>query len=170
MLAAGVIEEGDGAWGFPVVHVKKKDGEVRFCVDDSALNKITRKDVYPLPRIDETLEALDEIVVYTRGGIEQHVLELACVLERLQAAGLTLKLKQCVLATTSMKYLGHKLSSEGVRLLDHLVTAVREFPKPKDAVEVKSSTRVSMIDGTERPDMTIKRMSPMQQRRKDPNV
>uniref|UniRef100_H3H8U6 Reverse transcriptase domain-containing protein n=1 Tax=Phytophthora ramorum TaxID=164328 RepID=H3H8U6_PHYRM len=58
MLQAGVIEEGNGAWGFPVVLVRKKDGEVRFCVDYRALNKITKKDVYPLPRIDETLEAL----------------------------------------------------------------------------------------------------------------
>eukprot|EP00644_Phytophthora_capsici_P019121 jgi/Phyca11/132843/e_gw1.239.4.1 len=58
MLKAGVIEEGNGAWGFPVVLVRKKDGEVRFCVDYRALNKVTHKDVYPLPRIDETLEAL----------------------------------------------------------------------------------------------------------------
>ncbi|OWZ03688.1 hypothetical protein PHMEG_00024532, partial [Phytophthora megakarya] len=55
---AGVIEEGDGAWGFPVVLVRKIDGEVRFCIDYRALNKATKKDVYPLPRIDETLEAL----------------------------------------------------------------------------------------------------------------
>lgn len=53
MLTAGVIEEGEGAWGFPVVLVRKKDDEVRFCVDYRALNKVTRKDVYPLPRIDE---------------------------------------------------------------------------------------------------------------------
>ncbi|KAE8907350.1 hypothetical protein PF005_g2441 [Phytophthora fragariae] len=58
MLSAGANEEGNGAWGFPVVLVKKKDGEVRFCVDYRALNKITKKDVYPLTRIDETLEAL----------------------------------------------------------------------------------------------------------------
>ncbi|KAE9064232.1 hypothetical protein PF010_g28689 [Phytophthora fragariae] len=65
MLAAGVIKEGDGAWGFPVVLVKKKDGEVRICVDYRALNKVTRKDVYPLPRIDETLEALGGALLFS---------------------------------------------------------------------------------------------------------
>ncbi|GMF18402.1 unnamed protein product [Phytophthora fragariaefolia] len=58
MLRNGVIEEGSGAWGFPVVLVKKKDDSVRFCVDYRALNAVTVKDVYPLPRVDETLEAL----------------------------------------------------------------------------------------------------------------
>jgi hypothetical protein len=65
MLQAGVIEEGNGAWGFPVVLVRKKDGEVRFCVDYRALNKVTKKDVYPLPRIDETLEALGGAKLFT---------------------------------------------------------------------------------------------------------
>lgn len=65
MLKAGVIEEGNGAWGFPVVLVRKKDGEVRFCIDYRALNKITKKDVYPLPRIDETLEALGGARLFT---------------------------------------------------------------------------------------------------------
>jgi len=80
---------------------------------------------------------LDDIVVYTRGGIERHILELACVLERLSAAGLTLNLKKCVFAARSMEYLGHELSSEGVRPLDRLITAVQDFPRPTDAVEVK---------------------------------
>ncbi|KAG2816292.1 hypothetical protein PC118_g14451 [Phytophthora cactorum] len=65
MLKAGVIEEGNGAWGFPVVSVKKKDSEVRFCIEYRALNKITKNDVYPLPRIDETLEALGGARLFT---------------------------------------------------------------------------------------------------------
>ncbi|OWZ05445.1 hypothetical protein PHMEG_00022468, partial [Phytophthora megakarya] len=65
MLKAGVIEEGNGAWGYPVVLVRKKDGEVRFCIDYRALNKVTKKDVYPLPRIDETLEPLSGALLFT---------------------------------------------------------------------------------------------------------
>ncbi|POM73499.1 LOW QUALITY PROTEIN: Gag-pol fusion protein [Phytophthora palmivora] len=198
MLNAGVIEESDGC-------LRKKGGEVRFCVDYRALNRITKKDVYPLPRIDETLEALggaclfttldlragywqikvakndrdktpfttkrglyrfkrmpfgltnapatfqrlmngvlrglnwttclvylDDIVVFTQGNIERHVLQLAAVLERLSAAGLTLKLKKCMFAAESMEYLGHFLSKEGVRPLNSF-----RDPRPTDVVEIK---------------------------------
>ncbi|OWZ10652.1 Gag-pol fusion protein [Phytophthora megakarya] len=182
MLSSGVIEECQDAWGFPVVLVRMKDGEVRFCVDYRALNKVTHRDIYPLPRIDETLEALsdallfctldlkkagedgvyyqekylpvhtdvirvikctvnlsthdetcvtwinmghlliylDDIVICTKGSIERHVLELACVVARLAAADLTLKLT---------KY--------GVRPLGRLVSAVRDFPRPEEVIEVK---------------------------------
>ncbi|OWZ06646.1 LOW QUALITY PROTEIN: hypothetical protein PHMEG_00021072 [Phytophthora megakarya] len=71
MLNAGLIEHGEDAWGFPVV--RKNDGTVRFCVDYRELNRFTRKDVYPLPGIDETLEALGGARLFTtldlRGGI-----------------------------------------------------------------------------------------------------
>lgn len=44
MKAAGVIKESNGAWGFPVVLLRKKNGEVRFCVDYRALNQVTKRD------------------------------------------------------------------------------------------------------------------------------
>lgn len=55
MLKNGVIEPGRC---FPAVLVRKKDGPVRFCIDYRALNDITKRDVYPLPRIDETIQVL----------------------------------------------------------------------------------------------------------------
>ena len=54
----GVIREIQSPWNSNVVIVAKKDGSRRFCVDFRRINKITKKDVYPLPRIDETLDTL----------------------------------------------------------------------------------------------------------------
>lgn len=54
----GLIREGHGAWSSPVVLVKKKDDSWRFCVDYRRLNDVTIKDAYPLPRIDDSLDAL----------------------------------------------------------------------------------------------------------------
>jgi len=80
---------------------------------------------------------LDDIIVFTKGGIGRHVVELAVVFERLAAAGLSLKSKKCAFATTTLEYLGHELSPDEIRPLDRLVTAVRGFPIPTDAVGVK---------------------------------
>ena len=49
----------------PVVLVKKKDGTLRFCIDYRHLNCITRKDIFPMPRIDDMLEQLKEKKVFT---------------------------------------------------------------------------------------------------------
>ncbi len=58
MLDRGIIEPCQSSWASPVVSVTKKEGSTRFCVDYHKVNEVTHKDAYPLPRIDDTLDAL----------------------------------------------------------------------------------------------------------------
>ncbi len=52
------ITKSNGPWCFPIILVRKKDGTVRFCADYHKLNYATHKGAYPLPRIDDILDAL----------------------------------------------------------------------------------------------------------------
>lgn len=58
MLDHGIVRPSESPWSSPVVLVRKKDGSVRFCVDYRELNKITKRDSYPLPRVDDALDCL----------------------------------------------------------------------------------------------------------------
>ena len=57
MLEAQVIEPSQSPWSFPVVLVAKADDTQRFYVDYSALNMVTKRDLYPLRRRDDMLES-----------------------------------------------------------------------------------------------------------------
>lgn len=58
LLKNGIIRKSSSPWCSPIVVVPKKDNKVRLCVDYRALNKVTLKDSYPLPRIDDILDSL----------------------------------------------------------------------------------------------------------------
>ncbi|XP_026064099.1 uncharacterized protein LOC113047063 [Carassius auratus] len=58
LLEASIIRESCSPYASPIVLVKKKDGTLRMCVDYRQLNAKTRKDAFPLPRIEESLDSL----------------------------------------------------------------------------------------------------------------
>jgi hypothetical protein len=65
MLKSGVIEPSRSPWSSPIVLVRKKDSTLRFCIDYRKLNAVTCKDSYPLPRIDDSLDALGQAPIFT---------------------------------------------------------------------------------------------------------
>lgn len=58
LLKKGVIQESSSSYASPVVVVRKSDGSIRLCVDYRKLNQKTKRDAFPLPRIDESFDAL----------------------------------------------------------------------------------------------------------------
>ena len=209
LLAQGIIEKSFSPWSAAVVLVKKKDGSTRCCVDYRALNAVTTKDSYPLPRVDDTLDALtgaqwfstldlksgyhqvevaeedrektafssgqglyqfkvmsfglvnapatferlmervldgllwksalvylDDVLVY--GNSFEWALErLKTVLDRFRAANVKLSPKKCCLFQREVPFLGHIVSSEGVKTDPGKVESVKEWPVPRNVTEVR---------------------------------
>ena len=210
MLEQGIIRQSKSPFASPIVVVKKKDGSLRLCIDYRLLNARTVKDSFPLPRIDEALEALtgtcyfstmdlahgyfqvvmhedsvdktafrvpwglyeflrmpqglcnspstfqrtmeyvlgdlhltevllylDDILVFS-STLDDHVARLDKVFTRLKSNGLKLKGKKCSFLKKSVKYLGHKVSEEGIAVDNEKVEKIQSWPTPQNGREVSS--------------------------------
>jgi hypothetical protein len=71
---------------------------------------------------------LDDLIVYS-GSVEEHATHLRVVLRRLQEAGFTLNPDKITIGTVEIKYLGHILSSRGIRVLLDRVAAIHAYPR-----------------------------------------
>ncbi|UYV73615.1 K02A2.6-like [Cordylochernes scorpioides] len=115
MKRDGIIEESNGPWSSPVVLVTKKDG-------------LTWK---------TCLVYLDDIMVMGR-TFEEHLRNLQEVFDRFRANNLALNPKKCQLFQKSVKFLGHIVSTEGIRTSDDKIFAIKNWPEPRDKHELRS--------------------------------
>jgi hypothetical protein len=63
-MEARMIRPSYSEFGSPISFVRKADGSLRLCIDYRGLNEVTRKDAYPLPRVDDTLNELNDANFY----------------------------------------------------------------------------------------------------------
>lgn len=210
MLQDNVIVPSKSPWASPIVLAPKKDGTLRFCIDYRKLNSMTIRDAYPIPRIDDTLDSLqeakffstldlrsgywqvemeeksrektafithkglyefrvmpygltnapatfqrlmdivlaglkwqcclvyiDDVIIYSP-TFEQHIEDLKHVFEALRSANLTLKTTKCHFCRRETKYLGHVITSDGVKPDPDLIKSVIDFPRPGTIRDVQS--------------------------------
>lgn len=210
LLDQKVIEPSVSPWASPVVLVKKKTGDWRLCIDYRKLNDITVKDAHPLPRIDDTLDALqgnyfftsldlhsgywqvamnerdklktaftcpqglfhfntmpmglcnaaatfqrlmqyvfrglqwkilviylDDIIVFGK-TYQEMILNLSTVFEQLEQAGLTLRFSKCKFGQTTLRILGHIVSSKGITPDPEKIECVKSWPVPTCIKEIQS--------------------------------
>jgi transposase InsO family protein len=213
MKQQDLIEPSSSPWASPVVLVKKRDGSWRFCIDYRKLNDVTIKDSYPIPRIDDSLDALsgnsgrrwfstmdlasgywqvamdpksaehtafvsaeglfqfkvmpfgltnapatferlmetilaglhwttcliylDDIIVFA-DSFEQQMQRLDEVITKLREAGLKLSPKKCNFFKSTVKFLGHIVSSDGVSADPEKIKVAANWPTPANIHEVRS--------------------------------
>ena len=210
MLEKGWIRPSTSEYGSPVLFAPKPGGGLRLCVDFRALNALTVKDRYPLPRIDMLLDQLegaryftsldlwsgyhqvglhpedmhltafntrygafeytvlpfglanapsafmrlmnhtlrrhidkscvvylDDVLIYSRTE-EDHIRHVKEVLDTLREARLQVKLSKCSFAQPSTRFLGFRVSAEGISVDPKKVQAVQSWPPPHDLKSTRS--------------------------------
>jgi len=206
-----IIRKCNSPWNTPLVCVWKKDKkDIRLCLDFRQLNKITVRQAFPMPNVEELLDTLhgaryfssidlgnayyqveldeesqvktafstklgqfcftrmpfgiaaapgtfqelmnkvligingvealvylDDILVFSK-SMEEHMTRLNNVLSRIQTAGLRINPEKCSLLKKEVKFLGHIITSEGIRTDHSKVEAIDKFERPKCIKNLRS--------------------------------
>ncbi|GBG90739.1 hypothetical protein CBR_g51246 [Chara braunii] len=150
------IRASSSPYGAPVLFVRKKNKDLRLCID-------YRSNAGPLPRIDDLLERLGGAIFFskldlksgyhqilirpqdrykttfkTRRTLEEHLDHLRRVLETFQRARFKANRDKCEFVRQELEYLGHFVTPQGISLLSDKIQAVQDWPEPRNVTDVRS--------------------------------
>ncbi|KAI3747349.1 hypothetical protein L6452_09803 [Arctium lappa] len=152
LLDKGFIRPSSSSWGAPVLFVKKKDGSMRMCIDYRELNKLTVKNKYPLPRIDDILDQLQGVSYFSKIDLRSGYHQLKVREEDVPKTAfrtryghfefLVMPFGLTNAPETFMdlmnRFLGHVVSEDGIKVDPAKIKAIEEWEAPKTPSEVRS--------------------------------
>ncbi|KAL8145815.1 hypothetical protein AgCh_003819 [Apium graveolens] len=132
LLDKGVIRLSVSPWGAPVLFVKKKDGSMRLCIDYRKLNKLTVKNKYPLPRIDDLFDQLKGATCFSNIDLKYGYHQLKIKAENIPKTTFRTRYGhyECLVMAFANK--------EGIKVDPSKIEAVINWQRPKTSTEVRS--------------------------------
>nr|GEZ79418.1 putative reverse transcriptase domain-containing protein [Tanacetum cinerariifolium] len=123
LVNQGFIQPSTSPWGAPVLFVKKKDGSFRMYIDYWELNKLTIKNRYPLPKIDDLFDQFQGLSVYLKIDLRSCYHQLRVTEEdipktafRMRKEKLYAKFSKCGFWINIVQFLGHVIDSQGIHV------------------------------------------------------
>ncbi|GJT86520.1 putative reverse transcriptase domain-containing protein [Tanacetum coccineum] len=150
----GFIRPSSSPWGAPVLFVKKKDGSFRMCIDYRELNKLTIKNRYPLPRIDDLFDKLQGSRYFSKIDLRSRYYQLRVHEDDIpktvfrtryrhfeftvMSFGLTNAPAVFMDLMNRVQFLGHGINGDGIHVDPSKIKVVKNWEAPKTLSEVRS--------------------------------
>ncbi|XP_074327983.1 uncharacterized protein LOC141665898 [Apium graveolens] len=136
LLDRGCIRPNVSPWGASVLFVKKKDGSMRLCVDYMELNKVTIRNRYPLPRIDDLFDQLQGAKYFSKIDLRSGYHQLRVREEDIPKTAFHTRYSHYEFLEVA--FLGYIISGRGIKLDLAKVEAITNWPRPSNVTEVRS--------------------------------
>ncbi|GKE61904.1 retrotransposon protein, putative, ty3-gypsy subclass [Tanacetum coccineum] len=127
----GFIRPSSSPWGAPVLFVKKKYESFRMCIDYRELNKLTVKNRYPLPRIDDLFDQLQRSSVYSKIDLRSAYHQLRVREEDIPNTAFRTRYGHY-----KFQFLGHVIDSKGIHVDPAMIESIKDWASPKTPTEI----------------------------------
>ncbi|GJY44924.1 putative reverse transcriptase domain-containing protein [Tanacetum coccineum] len=144
----GFIRPVSSPWGAPVLFVKKKDGSFCMCIDYRELNKLTVKNRYPLPRIDDLFDQLQGSSVYSKIDLRSSYHQLRVREEDIPKTAFRTRYGHYEFqvmpfgltntpAIPKVQFPGHVIDSKGIHVDPAKIESIKDWTSPKSPTEIR---------------------------------
>nr|GEU87378.1 putative reverse transcriptase domain-containing protein [Tanacetum cinerariifolium] len=143
LLKKGFIHPSSSPWGAPSLFVKKKNRSFRMCIDYRELNKLTVKNRYPLPRIDDLFDQLQGSSVYSKIDLRSGYHQLRIKEKDIPIIAFRTRYGHFEFQQDSVEFLGYVIDRSRVHMDPVKIKAIKSWAVPMTTTEVRQFLRLA---------------------------